>query len=136
MQVEPKPNKRLTIQIDELWSFVDDKGNKQWVWLAIDAETREIVGCYIGDRSGDSAQKLWESLPSVYRQCAVIYTDFYSSYPVVLPTKRHRAVDKETGKNNYIGNRPRGVRSWCVSGSSNDLSQDKSVPKHLKKSLK
>ncbi|ELS31884.1 IS1 transposase [Pseudanabaena biceps PCC 7429] len=88
--------------MDELWSFVDDKGNKQWVWLAIDAETREIVGCYIGDRSGDSAQKLWESLPAVYRQCAVIYTDFYSSYPVVLPSKRHRAVGKETGKTNYI----------------------------------
>ncbi len=60
--------------MDELWSFVDDKGNKQWVWLAIDAETREIVGCYIGGRSSDSTQKLWESLPSVYRQCAVIYT--------------------------------------------------------------
>ncbi|MDG3497516.1 MULTISPECIES: IS1 family transposase, partial [Pseudanabaena] len=51
---------------------------------------------------GDSAQKLWESLPSVYRQCAIIYTDFYSSYPVVLPSKRHRAVGKETGKTNYI----------------------------------
>ncbi len=53
-------------------SFVDDKGNKYWVWLAIDAVTREIVGCYIGARSGESAQKLWESLPCVYRQCAVI----------------------------------------------------------------
>ena len=102
VEVEPKPKRRLTIQMDELWSFVDDKGNKQWVWLAIDAETREIVGCYIGDRTGESAQKLWESLPSVYRQCAVIYTDFYSSYPVFLHSKRHRAVGKETGKTNYI----------------------------------
>jgi IS1 family transposase len=51
-----------------------------------------------GDRSGDSAQKLWKSLPSVYRQCAIIY----SSYPVFLPSKRHRAVGKETAKNNYI----------------------------------
>jgi hypothetical protein len=35
----------LTVQLDELWSFVDDKGNEQWwVWLALDAETREIVG--------------------------------------------------------------------------------------------
>jgi len=77
------------------------EGNKQWVWLAIDAETREIVGCYIGDRSGESAQKLWQSLPSVYRQCAVIY-DFYTAYSVVLPGKRHRAVGKGTGKTNYI----------------------------------
>lgn len=39
---------RLTIQCDELWSFVDKKGNKQWVWLALDADTREIVGVHIG----------------------------------------------------------------------------------------
>jgi IS1 family transposase len=102
VEVEAKTKHRLTIQMDELWSFVDNKGNKHWVRLAIDAETREIVGCYIGDRSGESAQKLWESLPSVYRQCAVIYTDFYTAYPVVLPSKRHRAVGKETGKTNYI----------------------------------
>jgi hypothetical protein len=30
--------------MDELWSFVDDKGNEQWVWLAIDVETREMGG--------------------------------------------------------------------------------------------
>ena len=88
--------------MDELWSFVDNKGNKQWVWLAIDAETREIVGCYIGDRSGESAQKLWQSLPAVYRQCAIIYTDFYLSYLVARQSKPHRVVGKETGKTNYI----------------------------------
>ena len=102
VEVEPKPKGRLTVQMDELWSFVDDKNNKQWVWLAIDAKTREIVGCYIGDHSAQSAQKLWDSLPGVYRQCAVCYTDFWSAYQVVLPSKRHKAVGKETGKTNYI----------------------------------
>ena len=29
----------------------------------MDKETREIVGVYIGDRSKESAQKLWDSLP-------------------------------------------------------------------------
>ena len=47
--VQPKPKKRLTVQMDELWSFVDDKGNEQWVWLVLDVVTREIVGCSIGD---------------------------------------------------------------------------------------
>lgn len=47
-------------------------------------------------------QKLWESLPGVYRQCAVCYTDFWSAYAEVLPSKRHRAVGKETGKTSYI----------------------------------
>lgn len=102
VEVTPKAPQRLTVQMDELWSFVDDKGQEQWVWLAIDVQTREIVGCHIGDRSGASAQALWASLPAVYRQCAVCYTDFWSAYPVALPRKRHRAVGKETGKTIYI----------------------------------
>ena len=55
---------------------MDNKGNKQWVWLAKDVKTREIVGVYIGARDEKAARKLWNSLPSVYRQCAVAYTDF------------------------------------------------------------
>lgn len=81
---------------------MDSKGNKQWVWLAIDVRTREIVGVYIGDRDRDAARKLWLSLPSVYRQCAVVYTDFWQAYEQVIPSKRHRAVGKETGKTSYI----------------------------------
>ena len=88
VQVQPKPKQPLEVQMDELWSFVDDKGNEQWVWLAIDVHTREIVGCYIGDRSGASATALWKSMPGVYRQCAVIYTDYWVSYPVALPSPR------------------------------------------------
>jgi insertion element IS1 protein InsB len=65
VQVQPKARKRLTVQMDELWSFVDDKGNEQWVWLALDAETREIVGCHVGNRSGESAKALWQSLPPI-----------------------------------------------------------------------
>ena len=33
-----KKKGRLTMQCDELWSFVDNLGNKQWVWLALDAD--------------------------------------------------------------------------------------------------
>jgi IS1 family transposase len=102
VQVQPKPRRRLTVQIDELWSFVDDKGNEQSVWLAIDVEPRAIVGCYIGDRSGESAQALWHSLPAVYRHCAGCYTDFWVSDPVALPSKRHRAVGKESRLSCYV----------------------------------
>jgi IS1 family transposase len=45
----------MKMQMDELWSLVNDKGHKQWVWVAIDADTREIIGCHIGDRSRASA---------------------------------------------------------------------------------
>jgi len=102
VQVRPKPKRPLTVQMDELWSFVDHTGNQQWSWLAMDVVTREIGGCYIGDRSGKSAQALSGSLAAVERQCAVCYSDFWVSYPVALPRKRHRAVGKETGLTSYI----------------------------------
>ena len=65
INVTPKPKGRLTMECDEEWSYVGNKKNKMWTWLAIDKETRECVGCFIGDRSRSSAQRLWASLPPV-----------------------------------------------------------------------
>ena len=103
-QVEVKSKKKgqLIIQCDEMWSFVGNKGNKQWIWLAIDVFTKEIVGVYIGKRDQTGARGLWDSLPAVYRQCAVSYTDFWNAYGIVFPQKRHRAVGKDTGQTNSI----------------------------------
>jgi insertion element IS1 protein InsB len=41
-EVANKEKGKLTVQMDELWSFVNNKGCKKWVWIAIDANTREI----------------------------------------------------------------------------------------------
>jgi len=97
-----KPKGRLTIECDEMWSFVGHKGNKQWIWLAIDIDNKNIVGIYVGQRDKQGAQGLWDALPPVYRQCAVAYTDFWDAYQAIFPTKRHRAVGKGTGKTNHI----------------------------------
>lgn len=67
------------IQCDELWSFVTNKKQTQWVWLAMDQGGGEIVGVFIGDRRQEGAQGLWDSLPPVYRQCAICYTDFWEA---------------------------------------------------------
>lgn len=101
-KVSAKSKGRLTLECDEMWSFVANKNKKYYIWLAIDRKTREIVGCYVGSRSRTSAQKLWDSLPGVYRQCAVAYTDFWEAYQTVIPSKRHRAVDKSSGQTNHI----------------------------------
>ena len=102
IKVLDKPKGKMTIECDEMWSFVENKENKQWIWLALDTKTREIVGVYVGARSRESAKKLWKSLPPVYRQCAVFYTDFWEAYNTVIPKKRHKPVGKETGKTNHI----------------------------------
>jgi IS1 family transposase len=99
-----------------------------YVWLAIDRKTREIVGCYIGDRSRASAKQLWASLPAVYRQCAVAYTDFWVSYEKVIPRKRHRAVGKETGQTNHVERLNNTLRQRMVRKS---LSFSKNVENHI-----
>ena len=99
--VKPKKSK-IIIEIDEMWSFVGKKENKQWVWLAIDRANKQIIGFHIGGRTRQDAQKLWASLPGVYRQCAVCYTDFWHAYEQVIPNNRHRAVGKESGQTNHI----------------------------------
>ena len=101
-QVSPKQSGKLIIECDELWSFVENKRNKQWIWLALDNKTSEIVEFYLGSRSREGALGLWKSLPPVYRQCAICYTDCWESYDKVIPVYRHKAVEKESGKTNHI----------------------------------
>jgi IS1 family transposase len=60
------------------------------------------VGVQIGDPSEAGAQALWQSLPPVYRQCALCYTDFGAASAAVLLRQRQRAVGKESGLTNRI----------------------------------
>jgi insertion element IS1 protein InsB len=122
---------RLTVQMDELWSFVDHKGNKQWVWLALDVATREIIGCHIGDRSQVSAQALWDSLPGRYRQYARIYTDHWDAYACVLPSKRHFSVGKETGLTSYIERLNNTLRQRISRLVRKSLSFSKKIENHI-----
>ena len=101
-QLAPQEPGPLTVQCDEMWSFVGKKAHKQWIWLAIDVDSRKIVGVYVGDRDEQGAQGLWDNLPAVYRQCAVAYTDFWEAYAAIFPETRHRPVDKDTGQTNHI----------------------------------
>ena len=35
---------KIIFQCDEAWSFLGNKDNQQWIWLALDVNTKEIVG--------------------------------------------------------------------------------------------
>jgi insertion element IS1 protein InsB len=50
---------RLETEADEMWSFVGKKGHKQWIWIAMDAKTRQIIAFHVGDRSRESGEQLW-----------------------------------------------------------------------------
>jgi IS1 family transposase len=37
-----------------------EKRTKKEVWLAMDRQTREIIGVFVGDRTRESAKQLWK----------------------------------------------------------------------------
>ena len=66
---------RLEVEADEMGSFVANKANKLWGWIAMDTQTRQILACHVGDRSHARAQQLWANLPAVDRERATGYTE-------------------------------------------------------------
>jgi len=93
---------RLEVEADEMWSFVTKKANKQWVWIAMDKQTRQIIAFHVGDRSHESAKQLWANLPAVYREQATFYTDQYAVYTGIIPAAQHKAITKHARKTNHI----------------------------------
>jgi len=92
----------LILQCDEIWSFVSRKRNKQWIWIALDADSREVVALVVGDRGQTTAQALWDALPQAYQQGAICYTDEWEAYAAVIPPDQHRPVKKDSGKTNHL----------------------------------
>jgi IS1 family transposase len=82
--------------------FGEKKSPKRWIWLAMDTKSRQIIVFHVGDRSRDSTQALWASIPAVYQQHAKFHTDQYAVYTGVIPAKRHKAITKEARKTNHI----------------------------------
>jgi insertion element IS1 protein InsB len=85
-----KKKVKPVLELDEMWSFVGNKGNKVWIWLALECTSRKIIAWTTGDRSEQAAQKLFDALPKHFRKKAVFFTDSWKAYRQVLPKKRHR----------------------------------------------
>ena len=93
---------RLEAEADETWSFVGRKANQQWIWMALDTQTKQVIAFYVGDRSRRSARKLWRRMPQAYREDATFYTDGWAAYKGVIPAARHQVCAKATGHTNMI----------------------------------
>jgi len=88
---------RLEAEVDELWSFVRRRADKQWLWLAFDKESRQVLAFFVGDRSRESARRLWQRIPAAYRERATFYSDDWEAYKGVIPPARHVVCGKESG---------------------------------------
>lgn len=98
---DPTDPASMTLELDELWSFVAKKTNQSWIWIALCRRSHQVVAYAIGDRSEDTCRRLWNAIPATYR-CGHCFTDFWAAYQAVIPEEQHTAVGKETGQTTHV----------------------------------
>jgi IS1 family transposase len=92
----------LEAEADAMWSVVQKKANQQWLWLAMDATTRQLMAVDVGARSRASATALWSEISTVYQEHAIFHPDHYDVYNGVMPAERHKAITKQARTTNHI----------------------------------
>ena len=55
------------IQLDEMWTFVGNKHNKQWLWLALNPVNRQIIALHVGGRGNVDAQLFYEKISEIFK---------------------------------------------------------------------
>jgi insertion element IS1 protein InsB len=81
-------------ELDEMWSFVQNKGNQRWLWLAIDHATHEVLAYTFGKRK----DKVFRELQSLLEPFGItmFYTDDWGSYERNLDSDKHTISKKNT----------------------------------------
>jgi len=80
-------------ELDEMWSYVGHKGNKRWLWHAIDRETRKVLAYVFGERK----DQVFLELKGLLEPFGIsrFYTDDWGAYERNLDPEKHII-----GKNN------------------------------------
>src|SRR6266478_2838280 len=80
-------------EIDEMWSFVGNKGHPRWLWHAIDHHTGKVLASVFGRRQDTVFLKLKALLEPF--GITRYYTDYWGAY-----TRHLDAADHSPGKRN------------------------------------
>ena len=82
------------VELDEMWSFVQNKDNQRWLWLAIDHNTHKILAYTFGKRK----DKVFKGLKSLLQPFGIsmFYTDDWGSYARNIESEKHTISKKNT----------------------------------------
>jgi len=119
------------VQLDEMWSFVQKKENKQWIWLALNPANRQIVAFHVGGRGKKDAQIFYDTIPCIFKQEASFFTDYWAAYAAVIPKEKHFAIGKDSGLTAYIERFNCTLRQRCSRLVRKTLSFSKSLNNHI-----
>jgi IS1 family transposase len=95
--ITPKQQHYDALEVDEFWTYVGNKQNKQWLIYAYHRDTGEIVAYVWGKRDYKTAKKLRDKLKLMGISYDTIYTDKWDSFIAVFQADNH-IIGKENTK--------------------------------------
>ena len=119
------------IQLDEMWTFVQNKANKQWLWLALNPVNRQIIAFHIGTRSSVDALLFYEKIPIIFKGNTGFFSDYWQAYVDVFKNNNHFGVGKDSGLTAYIERFNGTLRQRASRLVRKSLSFSKSLKNHI-----
>lgn len=121
----------IGFQLDEMWSFVGNKENKQWIWLALNPVNRQIVAFHIGGRSAIDAQLFYDKIPAIFKGMVGFFSDYWQAYVSTFQEEAHFGVGKDSGLTAYIERFNCTIRQMSSRLVRKALSFSKSLENHI-----
>ena len=84
------------MELDEQWSFVQNKGQQRWLWLAICHTTSKVLAYCFGKRTLKSFEELLSLMkPFKVKLC---FSDNWQAYSAYIPEEHHQIGKRNTQK--------------------------------------
>jgi IS1 family transposase len=84
------------VELDEQWSFVQNKGSQRWLWLAIDHITGKVLA-YVFGRRKDKVFIRLQALLAPFK-VSLFYTDDWGAYERNIDKDQHQIGKANTQK--------------------------------------
>jgi IS1 family transposase/transposase-like protein len=127
--IKPKQQHYTCLEVDELWTFVGSKANRQWLIYAYDREGGEIVAYVWGDRSATTAKRLRDRLKELGVTYDFIATDDWESFVKTFSVDSHIIGKQHTvgieGNNCRLRHRMRRIFRKSCNFSKNLINHQK-----------
>lgn len=122
---EDESGKPEFAELDELQTYIGRKIDKIWVWTAINHLKPGILAIEIGDRSGQTFNKLWQRIK--LWNSRRYFTDGYCVYANYVNSQKHQVLPKTQltrveGENTRLRHCARGAHRHCEAMSNRHTS--------------
>jgi len=124
--IEKHSEMKISVEMDEMWSYCHDKKQEVWLWWAIDYETGEVIAFWFGTREHKSLDKLMELLAPL--DIGMAYTDGNYAYFKHFSPEAHCVGKRNTQK---IERKHLSLRTWCARLVRKGIRFSKSLQMHM-----